>query len=169
MAKCLNIGCPPWRAWQDIGFFTQELHGENSRVWLDLPTFDDYIIYIHNMFTSVIEKDLARAVFKVWKQKISKLTSIYFSEKLLLYTQMQREQPFNFEVLKKGRGKFNIKVKCAERQKLKRKPSSWVAKIITSPLSTRKSTRLSSSSKIIRRKSMNLVRNILYVCSGNLA
>ena len=58
------------------------------------------MIHIRNLFSPVAEKEVARATFKARKQRSTEPPSVYYSEKLSLYTQMQQGAPFDFEVFR---------------------------------------------------------------------
>ena len=77
-----------------------ELHGEGSGAFLNSRTVEEYIIHIRNLFSPVAEKEVARATFKARKQRSTEPPSVYYSEKLSLYTQMQQGAPFDFEVFR---------------------------------------------------------------------
>ena len=77
-----------------------ELHGENSTAFTTSRTLEEYMGHIRNIFSPVAEKELARATFKARKQKSTEPPSVYFSEKLALYMQMQRDTPMDFEVFR---------------------------------------------------------------------
>ena len=62
-----------------------ELHGQDSVVFRQNATLEEYIIYIRNLYSPAAEKDYARSAFKAWQQNTNEPTLIYYSEKMSLY------------------------------------------------------------------------------------